>query len=512
MPHNVHSKDDYDRVRNFIRNYAECHAMPLPGRIPQSWKSDVLLLPTDCTKISVYRAYEAAATASKFKCVSLSTFRQSWLDFCPNILIMKPATDLCWLCQKNASAAKRALTEPAEVRSAVSMATIKHIEKFKLERSVYTAVCEETKRALLPTSALGEHPCNSWDSKMHYSFDFAQQIHYPSNPLQPGPIFFKTPRKCGIFGVCCEALSSQVNYLIDESVQAGKGSNCVVSLLHHFLENYGLGEKEVHLHADNCSGQNKNSSMMMYLLWRVLTGRHSVITLSFLIAGHTKFSCDWCFGLVKRKFKKSIVDCLADMERVVTESARGNIPQLVGNEKGEVFVPTYDWKAYLPQYFKKVVGIKKFHHFIFNKESQGIVTLKEASDTEESVQKLLLAQPPSDQLPPLVQPEGLSPQRQWYLYNEIREFASPDKQDLVAPLPTAPRPSRGTTQIEEEEEEPQPPAPKAAKKSKSSSRSTTRPTTSTGQLGQSTSTGQVGETPRSGKGKGKGRGKGKKSN
>ena len=24
----------------------------------------------------------------------------------------------------------------------------------------------------------------------HYSFDFAQQVHYPSNPLQPGPIYF----------------------------------------------------------------------------------------------------------------------------------------------------------------------------------------------------------------------------------------------------------------------------------------------------------------------------------
>ena len=56
LPHNVHSKDDYDRVRNFIRNHAECHARPLPGRIPQSWKSDVLLLPTDCAKISVYIA------------------------------------------------------------------------------------------------------------------------------------------------------------------------------------------------------------------------------------------------------------------------------------------------------------------------------------------------------------------------------------------------------------------------------------------------------------------------
>ncbi|KAK3795551.1 hypothetical protein RRG08_059605 [Elysia crispata] len=71
---------------------------------------------------------------------------------------MKPAIDLCWVCQKNASAAKRALTEDAEVRSAVSEATIKHIQTFKLERPVYTAVCEETKRALLLTSALGEHP------------------------------------------------------------------------------------------------------------------------------------------------------------------------------------------------------------------------------------------------------------------------------------------------------------------------------------------------------------------
>ena len=36
---------------------------------------------------------------------------------------------------------------------------------------------------------------------LSYSFDHAQQIHYPSNPLQPGPLYFKTPRKCGVFGV-----------------------------------------------------------------------------------------------------------------------------------------------------------------------------------------------------------------------------------------------------------------------------------------------------------------------
>ena len=142
---------------------------------------------------------------------------------------------------------------------------------------------------------------------MHYSFDFTQQIFFPSYPLQPGPIYFKTPKKCAVFGVCCEPLSCQINYLLDEACDVGKGANCVVSLLHHFFENYGLGEEQVHLHADNCSGQNKNSCMMMYLMWRVLTGRHKRITLSFMLTGHTKFSCDWCFGLFKWLFRKEEV-------------------------------------------------------------------------------------------------------------------------------------------------------------------------------------------------------------
>ena len=37
--------------------------------------------------------------------------------------------------------------------------------------------------------------------------------------MQPGPIYFKTPRKCGIFGVMCEAIPRQVNYLIDEALE-----------------------------------------------------------------------------------------------------------------------------------------------------------------------------------------------------------------------------------------------------------------------------------------------------
>ena len=100
---------------------------------------------------------------------------------------------------------------------------------------------------------------------VHYSFDFAQQVHYPSSPLQPGPIYFLTPRKAAIFGVCCEAIPRQVNFVIDEASDTGKGANTVVSLLDFFFSHYGLGETTASLHADNCCGQNKNNTMVPHV-------------------------------------------------------------------------------------------------------------------------------------------------------------------------------------------------------------------------------------------------------
>ena len=75
-------------------------------------------------------------------------------------------------------------------------------------------------------------------------------------------MYFLTPRKCAVFSVCCESLPRQVNYLIDKAVDMGKGSNAIVSMQHYFFAHHGLGEKTVHLDADNCGGQNKNAIMV----------------------------------------------------------------------------------------------------------------------------------------------------------------------------------------------------------------------------------------------------------
>ena len=41
----------------------------------------------------------------------------------------------------------------------------------------------------------------------HYSFDYAQNVHLPSDPMQCGPLYFLAPRNVGIFGVCAEGMA-----------------------------------------------------------------------------------------------------------------------------------------------------------------------------------------------------------------------------------------------------------------------------------------------------------------
>lgn len=118
----------------------------------------------------------------------------------------------------------------ALVSETKKMETIKkmrtHLQTVFKERKNYNDIIKETK----------ENFKNGNTTSVHYSFDMAQQVHIPSKPLQPGPIYFLVPYKVGIFGVMCETNNKQVNYLIPESASTTKGSNLIGSLFHHYLE------------------------------------------------------------------------------------------------------------------------------------------------------------------------------------------------------------------------------------------------------------------------------------
>ncbi|KAL8576108.1 hypothetical protein ACOMHN_001458 [Nucella lapillus] len=87
---------DTQQVVQFIRNYAEEHAISLPGRVPGFKRDDILLLPSAHVKSSIYRRYKQSAEQAGRRKVGASTFRKLWATLCPFIVVAKIMTDLCW--------------------------------------------------------------------------------------------------------------------------------------------------------------------------------------------------------------------------------------------------------------------------------------------------------------------------------------------------------------------------------------------------------------------------------
>ena len=131
---------------------------------------------------------------------------------------------------------------------------------------------------------------------------------------------------------------------------------------------------------------------------------------------------------------------LYEVAKVCDASAKGNFAVLTGTHDRVIQVPTFDWANHLKVYFRRLPGIKSFQHFRMTKENPGKVSCYVTLDSEPTVLNLLgpriqgIHEVTGD-LPPVIQPFGLSLDRQRYLFDEIREFCMEGTEDLVAPEP-----------------------------------------------------------------------------
>ena len=115
---------------------------------------------------------------------------------------------------------------------------------------------------------------------------------------------------------------------------------------------------------------------------------------------------------------------LQAIAEVVNTSAECNHAQLVSREDESTIVQTYDWTDFFAPRMKKIIGIKKLHHFRIESASPGCVFTKEQCDSTEVKHELLKAPwtPDINDLPAVIPPRGLIAERQWYLYDQIRPF------------------------------------------------------------------------------------------
>ena len=181
---------------------------------------------------------------------------------------------------------------------------------------------------------------------------------------------------------------------------------------------------------------------MQYLAWRVLTQKNLSIKFSFLPVGHTKFAPDSCFGLFKQHFRRTSVGSLEDIAAVMNDSLVVNFAQLVGTSEGEILVQSYDWTGFFSKMFRKIDGIKQYHHFSSEEEvlREGeLIVQKTCSDVPSGIKFLKDAQ--CVFTPEVVQSRSLTAERQCYLYEKVREFCPGASKDKTCPLPSVPKPS-----------------------------------------------------------------------
>ena len=253
-----------EKVATFLKAYAKRFGIPHPAPLHGRADMPPVFLPAGMAKPSIHAIYSASCEEGGCQSVGRVSFQRVWKLCMPHIVIMTPRTDVCPHCERLRRQVVAAVTEAEKLGAASSLS--EHNQGAPLVRDHYRFCTIDGKVELdsagdvLPPPCA---PCSQELVKVHYTFDFAQNVSLPQSSRQEGPLYFKSPHKVQIFGVNNECLPKQINYLISEADTIGAddkrshGPNTVASLLHHFFAVHGLGEQDCFLHADNCGGGGK---------------------------------------------------------------------------------------------------------------------------------------------------------------------------------------------------------------------------------------------------------------
>ena len=106
---------------------------------------------------------------------------------------------------------------------------------------------------------------------------------------------------------------------------------------------------------------------MMFFLLLVHLDRVDEVYVHFMIAGHTKFSCDTMFGTVAKWLRGNILMNLSQIMKIMNRS-NSNIEGKVMNHN-----LCLDFKKWLGNKATKVIGVTKYHHFKFSKKKKKVI-------------------------------------------------------------------------------------------------------------------------------------------
>ena len=150
LPSSTTSPETIEEVVKFITNVAEDQALLLPGCVPGFKRIDVKLLPSTLMKHSLWKTYQNLLNSTERNSVGYSKFCDLWKQLCPFLVIimMRPATDLCWTCQKNNNGIHKSANLPDTQKAEVVRAQEEHLRLAAGEREYYKLAVKNVKTVL----------------------------------------------------------------------------------------------------------------------------------------------------------------------------------------------------------------------------------------------------------------------------------------------------------------------------------------------------------------------------
>jgi hypothetical protein len=465
-------------VLSFFMDIAAAVGEASPGRhrwrdeedgSPESEQADetpLIFLPAMYTLRLLYRLYgkqvEGRNLSSPYQ-VSWGTFGR--LFHAPELSWLRLRTardDMCEVCLRYRGKMAE-LMELQETASALqelgetSRIFVQHRERAFQARRLYRAECKHARdsaKGIWQAEQQGVAPprlsrlLEAYEA--HYSFDYAQNLWLPQLADTPGPFYFLSLRSVLLFGIVDDGgigTPRQTNMLYDQTT-AGKGSSEVVSMLYRFLVKERAPQyaaRRVAFHADNCVGQNKNNTLVHFFLWCIATQVLDHVEVKFLVKGHTKFSPDGGFGLIKKYYRRANLYTIDQVTQAInqsTEKTHRNTALVLGKDAfGE-------WKTALREYFAPLKGVSACTAFRFDAAyALGEVHVQENDETTwQRVHLLHKSLSPEhvlhdeqfihlpDHVSPVASP-SIQNRTQWDWYEKVRPYVPTEYQDIICPQP-----------------------------------------------------------------------------
>lgn len=298
-----------------------------------------------------------------------------------NIGFGQPQVDVCGYCEER----KTKLRNPALCDAVKSVAAG--------ELNIHNRRAKKFYHKMQEVQQL----CKERDDVAGFVFDYMSNLPLPHIPVQE--IFYY--RQLWVYEFCIHNLKSGEAYFYSyHEGLAKKGPNEVCTcLLHCIMENLSSDVKQLYLFADNCPGQNKNHTVLRFLL--TMTHLIPEIHYCFPVRGHSFNACDRDFGVAKRKIKREDrIYTPEEYETLIRSSSQKNNFRVISLETEDIL----NFKSWWPNHYKRNATslcsygsktkvkfqMSMYSHFTFHCNSPGIIEARTSIDDHSAVQFSLL--------------------------------------------------------------------------------------------------------------------------